>query len=65
MLPALVTLSVNQANVVPRSIVKQSRRAITLEIRADFVLLVFVISMTSKKYLFADIWVKPFSDHIG
>ena len=55
MLFALVTLSVNQANVEPTSIAKQSRRAITLEIRADFVLLVFVISMTSKKYLFADI----------
>jgi hypothetical protein len=65
MLFVLVTESVNQANVVPSNIAKQRNRANALEIRADFVLLVFVISMTSKKYMFADIWVKPFSDHIG
>jgi hypothetical protein len=50
MLFALVTESVNHANVVPRSIAKQRNKASTLDISADLVFLLFVISMTSFFY---------------
>ena len=53
MLFALDALSVNQAKVVPSSIVKQRNRETTLESRADLVLLLVVIFMTSFGYFFA------------
>jgi hypothetical protein len=51
MLLALVTLSVNQANVVPMSIEKQSSKESALAINAFWVECFFVIFMTSFKML--------------